>query len=182
MLRKPGARKPGARIDTRHCRQRLKMHSVHDVCWVPDDLVWRALVSPTGGKHLLQAHTRRILWSTAGFIDHAVLAVRAFVQRQQSVVEQNDESEFDGSSPSSSTALRIGAGIPLNSPDPSSSAAPAALRRQPPAFRFPDNLLSKHIELQGMTRLQNELAAQGRYAALRDFGQLFSGAIVRPRH
>ena len=172
MLRKPVARKSGARVDMRHCRQRLKMHSVHDLCWVPDDLVWRSLVSPTGGKHLLQTHTRRIIWSTAGFIDHAVLAVRVFVQRQQSIVEQNDESEFDGSSPSaatSSTALRIAGNSNSNS---SSSSASTASRRQPPAFRFPDNLLSKHIEVQGMARLQNGLAAQGRYAVLRDIGQL----------
>jgi hypothetical protein len=46
------------------------MHNVHDQVWLPSDSVVDALLSPTGGNHLIQYRTERIMWSS--IIDHAV--------------------------------------------------------------------------------------------------------------
>jgi hypothetical protein len=70
------------------------MHSQHDQVWIDEQLAWRAHMSPTGGTEQLQVHVRRILWSTSGYIDHAVLAMRVFVPRQRRVRDDDGDPSF----------------------------------------------------------------------------------------
>ncbi len=65
------------------CSQRLALRSFHDVVWVPSELVFRALTAPSGGRDLIHAVTRRVLWAPRTPIDHAVTFVRLFVGRSQ---------------------------------------------------------------------------------------------------
>jgi hypothetical protein len=163
------------RPDKRNCKQRLRMHSQHDQIWIDEQLAWRAHMSSTGGTELLQVHVRRILWSTSGYIDHAVLSMRVFVPRQQRVRDDADPSNSAApSTASSDTDSDVAGDAPrmrknsanLNSrPD-----ASLPRRRQPRSFRPPLDLLAKHIEISEMAKMQNGLAASGAgYAVLRVF-------------
>ena len=165
------------RPDKRNCKQRLRMHSQHDQIWIDEQLAWRAHMSPTGGTELLQVHVRRIIWSTHGYIDHAVLAMRIFVPRQRRV---RDDIEFVGDPSnlavtSTSTSSDVDSDVaddPRRNSANLNSRADAALPRlrQPRSFHPPHDLLAKHVELQEMVKMQNGLAATGAgYAVLRIF-------------
>jgi hypothetical protein len=58
-------------------RQCLKMRSCHDQVRVPSELIYKALMSPSGGNDLIRYNTRRIWWSDQ--IDHAVTSGFFFV-------------------------------------------------------------------------------------------------------
>jgi len=158
------------RPDKRNCKQRLRMHSQHDQIWIDEQLAWRAHMSPTGGTELLQVHVRRILWSTHGYIDHAVLAMRVFVPRQQRVRDDTSNSAASTSSDVDSDVADDGR---RNSKSANSNVrhvddASLPRRRQPRSFHPPCDLLAKHIELTEMRKVQNRLAASGAgYAVLR---------------
>ena len=165
------AKSKAKRPDKRNCKQRLRMHSQHDQIWIDEQLAWRAHMSPTGGTELLQVHVRRILWSTHGYIDHAVLAMRVFVPRQQRVRDDTSNSAASTSSDVDSDVAddgRRNSNQSVNSNVRPVDDASLPRRRQPRSFHPPCDLLAKHIELTEMRKVQNMLAASGAgYAVLR---------------
>jgi hypothetical protein len=66
--------------DRRVCNKKQcgRMRSCHDNVRVPSNLVYQALMSPTGGRDLIRYRTRRVMWTEG--IDHAVITGHVFVQ------------------------------------------------------------------------------------------------------
>ena len=70
----------GGRVKVHGCDEMST--SVHDIIMVPDYLVWQALTSINGGRHLLRQCTRRVQWAEAP-LDHAVTSGYCFVGPMQ---------------------------------------------------------------------------------------------------
>lgn len=69
------------RAKERYCDEMSS--SVHDIILVPDYLIWQALTSPSGGRHLLWQCTRRDQWAGDAPLDHAVTRGYCFVGPMQ---------------------------------------------------------------------------------------------------
>jgi len=94
--------------------------SVHDVIFLPADLVFQALLDPQGGKSLAWQCTRRLDWAEPAPVDHAVTQGHFFV------------------GPMKLDVIDKGA---------RNTGSLSALERAPRRYRPPDNLLLRHAEL-----------------------------------
>ena len=103
--------------------------SVHDVIFLPAELVFQALLDPRGGKSLAWQCTRRMDWAEPAPIDHAVTQGHFFV------------------GPMKLDAIGKAAGHTGTLP---------ALEQAPRRYRPPDNLLLRHIELKRVCSIMDE--------------------------
>ena len=105
--------------------------SVHDVIFLPAELVIQALLDPRGGKSLAWQCTRRMDWAEPAPVDHAVTQGHFFVEPMKLDV-------------SSKGAGHIG--------------TRPALEQAPRRYRPPDNLLMRHTELCRVCSIMDENA------------------------